>query len=458
MSAMFAICKKRDALGDFLVVAVNSDSSVRGLKGPDRPGSDRKMTGRKFWRRLACVNAVTIFAEPDPMELIRVAATRCPRQGRRLAGRKDLGLGHRSCPRRTSEVIALSRRSKHEYVHRENSQNNIEATLPTIRTRFTEMMKIDLPLIAAPMFLVSNEDIVVESSEAGAIGTFPALNYRPIDKYIEALKAIRQRTKRPIGVNIITNKSNSRQHLDLKHALDAGVELFITSLGSPKQVIEDAHKNGAKVICDVINLEYALKVQDLGADGVIAVASGAGGHAGPTSPFALIPWLKSELDIPIVAAGAISTGASMAAALFSWAPRRFRSVPASSPSREAKVVDAYKDAILKATPDDIVMTTRVSGTPAAVIKTPYIEKSGLELHWALEILKKYKLTKKWATLLIHYMGMKSLENAANKPTWKTVWSAGQSVGMIDEILSCREIIDKMVTEYVEALKATPQKR
>lgn len=329
--------------------------------------------------------------------------------------------------------------------------------MPTIRTRFTEMMKIDLPLIAAPMFLVSNEDIVVESSEAGAIGTFPALNYRPIDKYIEALKAIRQRTKRPIGVNIITNKSNSRQHLDLKHALDAGVELFITSLGSPKQVIEDAHKNGAKVICDVINLEYALKVQDLGADGVIAVASGAGGHAGPTSPFALIPWLKSELDIPIVAAGAISTGASMAAALLLGAEAvsvgtRFIA------SKEAKVVDEYKQAILKATPDDIVMTTRVSGTPAAVIKTPFIEKSGLELHWALEILKNHKLTKKWATLLIHYMGMKSLENAADKPTWKTVWSAGQSVGMIDEILSCREIIDKMVTEYVEALKATPQKR
>ena len=142
------------------------------------------------------------------------------------------------------------------------------------------MMNIQLPIIAAPMFLVSNEDIVVEASEAGGIGTFPALNYRPIEKYKETLRDIKNKTKKPIGVNIIVNKSNTRQNDDLKIALDAGVELFITSLGSPKNVISEAHKNGAKVSCDVTNLEHALKVQEMGADGVIAVSSGAGGHAG----------------------------------------------------------------------------------------------------------------------------------------------------------------------------------
>ncbi len=154
-----------------------------------------------------------------------------------------------------------------------------------IQTPFTEMMKCDLPIIGAPMFLVSNVDMVTAISEAGGVGTFPALNYRPIEEYKKALLEIKSRTQKPIGVNIIVNKSNSRQMEDLKHALDAGVNLFITSLGSPKQVILEAHKNGAKVVCDVTNLEHARKVQDMGADGVIAVSSGAGGHAGPISPW-----------------------------------------------------------------------------------------------------------------------------------------------------------------------------
>ncbi len=324
----------------------------------------------------------------------------------------------------------------------------------TIKTKFTEMMGIDLPIIAAPMFLVSNEDIVVESCEAGALGTFPALNYRPTEKYIEALAAIRRRTRRPIGVNIIVNKSNARRNQDLKYALEAGVELFITSLGSPKEVIEEGHKNGAKIVCDVTNLEHALKVQDMGADGVIAVSAGAGGHAGPISPFVLLPWLRSRLEIPVIAAGGISTGSSMAAALLLGAEAvsvgtRFIA------SKEASVDAAYKNAIVKATPEDIIMTTKLSGTPAAVIKTPFIEKSGAELNWALEILKNHRLTKKWVTPLIHYLGMRALEQAATKPTWKTVWSAGQSVGMINEILSCREIIEKLVAEYFEAVGRLP---
>jgi nitronate monooxygenase len=321
--------------------------------------------------------------------------------------------------------------------------------MKTIPTRITKMFDVQYPLIAAPMFLVSNDDIVVETCEAGGLGCFPALNYRPIEKYIEAMKNIRARTKKPFGVNIIVNKSNARQHQDLKYALEGGVNFFITSLGNPKEVIAEAHKNGAKVFCDVTNLQFALKVQELGADGVIAVAAGAGGHAGPLSPFALIPWLKSQLEIPVIAAGAIANGESMAAALCLGADAvsvgtRFIA------SKEAKVEEAYKQAIVRATPEDIVMTTKISGTPAAVIRTPYIEKSGTELNWALQILKDHPMTKKWATLLIHYLGMRALENAAGSMTWKSVWSAGQSVGAVNEILSCREIVEKMVAEFEEA--------
>ncbi|AHZ84698.1 nitronate monooxygenase [Bdellovibrio bacteriovorus] len=327
--------------------------------------------------------------------------------------------------------------------------------LKKIKTSFTDTMGINYPIIAAPMFLVSNTDIVVEASEAGGIGTFPALNYRPIEQYAEALKNIKSRTKKPIGVNVIVNKSNTRQGEDIKVALDHGVEMFITSLGSPKSVIQDAHKNGAKVFCDVTNLEHALKVQDMGADGVIAVGAGAGGHAGPISPLVLIPWLKTRLQIPIIAAGGIAHGSMISACLALGASgvsvgTRFIA------SREAQVDQSYKDAIVNSTPEDIVMTTRVSGTPAAVINTPYVQKMGTDLPWAMKVLKDYKLTKKYMVPLIHLMGMKSLEAAATKPTWKTVWTAGQSVGLVEEILTVKEIYAKLINEYDESVKSLSQ--
>lgn len=324
-----------------------------------------------------------------------------------------------------------------------------------IPTSFTRLLGIRYPIIGAPMFLVSNVDMVCAISDAGGIGTFPALNFRPIEEYEKALKQIRKRTQNPWGVNIIVNKSNTRQNEDLKYALDNGASLFITSLGSPKDVIADAHRNGAKVFCDVTNLEHAQKVQDLGADGVIAVGSGAGGHAGPISPIVLVPWLREKLTIPIVAAGGFANGRTIAAALALGASAvhigtRFIA------SREAGVDSSYKEAVVNSTPEDIVLTTRISGTPAAVIKTPYIEKLGLDLPWALKILKEHPKTKKYVVPLIHLLGMRALENAATKVTWRTVWSAGQSVGLVHEILSCDEIMRKLVAEYFEAVAELPK--
>ena len=329
------------------------------------------------------------------------------------------------------------------------------STLSKIETPLTKMLGIRYPIIQAPMFLVSNVDMVVAASEAGAIGTFPALNYRPVEKYIEALKEMKTRTKKPIGLNIIVNKSNTRAKEDLKHALDAGVNLFITSLGSPKEVIAEAHKNGAKVVCDVVNLEHAKKVQDLGADGVIAVGTGAGGHAGPLSPIVLVNWLKHELEIPIIAAGGIANGATMASMMAVGAAgvsigTRFIACT------EAKVEQAYKDAIVNSSPEDIVMTTRVSGTPAAVINTPYVQKMGLDLPWYFKLAKDQKTLKKYIVPLIHYLGSKSLEEAATGPSWKTVWSAGQSVGLVDSILPCEEIIRNIVNEYEQTLRDLPK--
>ena len=324
----------------------------------------------------------------------------------------------------------------------------------------TRLLGIRYPIIGAPMFLVSNVDMVVAVSEAGGIGTFPALNYRPIEKYRDAIIEMKKRTKKPIGVNVIVNKSNTRQNEDIKHALDNGVDLFITSLGSPANVIREAHKNGAKVFCDVTNLEHAKKVADLGADGLVAVGTGAGGHAGPISPLVLVPWLAREMKIPVVLAGGVAVGSQMAAALALGAAgvhvgTRFIA------STEAGVDQTYKDAVVTSTPEDIVMTTRVSGTPAAVINTEYVKKIGTDLPLALKIFKDHPLTKKYAVPLIHLLGMKSLEAAAlagpgEKPSWKTVWTAGQSVGLVDEIMSCREIVDRLVREYHESVATLPR--
>lgn len=324
-----------------------------------------------------------------------------------------------------------------------------------IDTDFTKLMNCTLPIIGAPMFLVSNVEMVVAVSEAGGVGTFPALNYRPIEAYRDAVKQMRARTSKPFGVNIIVNKSNTRQADDVRYALEGGVNLFITSLGSPAGVIREAHKQGAKVFCDVTNLEHALKVQDLGADGVIAVGAGAGGHAGPISPLVLVPWLREKLSIPVIAAGGIANGAQIAASLALGASgvsigTRFIA------SKEAGVDQTYKDAVVSSTPEDIVMTTRVSGTPAAVINTPFVQKLGTDLPLYLKLLKDNKHTKKYAVPLIHYLGMKSLEDAAMKPTWKTVWTAGQSVGLVHDILPCTEIMERLAAEYKAAVNGLPR--
>lgn len=319
-----------------------------------------------------------------------------------------------------------------------------------IKTKFTDSFSIKYPIIGAPMFLVSNVEMVVEISEAGALGTLPSLNFRPVEAFQSALKEIKKRTNKPIGVNIIVNKSNLRAPDDLKACLNEGVDLFITSLGNPAEVIREAHKIGSKVYCDVVSLEHAKKVRDLGADGIIAVGSGAGGHAGPISPLVLVPWLAHEIELPVMLAGGVASGEQITAALALGAAgvhvgTRFIA------SRESPVDASYKAAVLRSTPEDIVMTSRISGTPAAVIKTPFIEKQGTELPILLKLLYNNSATRKYAGLLIHVMGMKSLENAAQKTTWKEVWSAGQSVGLIHDEKSCREIVFEMMEQCHKSL-------
>tara|TARA_B100000749_G_scaffold280899_1_gene281041 strand:+ start:126352 stop:127356 length:1005 start_codon:yes stop_codon:yes gene_type:complete len=326
----------------------------------------------------------------------------------------------------------------------------------SISTDFTKMLNIRFPIIGAPMFLVSNEDMVVNISEAGAIGSYPSLNFRPSDEFEKSLKRIKQRTQQPIGVNLIVNKSNPRQADDLKHCLNHGVELFITSLGNPKTIIEEAHKQGAKVICDVTNLEHAKKVQDLGADGVVAVGQGAGGHAGPITPLVLIPWLKSELEIPVIAAGGIANGQTMAAAMALGASAVHVGTRFIASKEAQPVGQDYLQAVVEASPEDIVLSDRISGTPCNFIKTEYFEQVSENMPYLIKQLKKHPLSKKYVVPAIHYLGMKSLEKSVGEKTdRKKVWCAGQTVGLINEIKTCKEIVDEFISQYEETIKNMP---
>lgn len=302
------------------------------------------------------------------------------------------------------------------------------------------------------MFLVSNEAMVAEASNAGGLGAAPSLNWRTTEQFDAALGKIRASTNRPYGINLIVNKSNTRMEADLEVIAKNQVPFVITSLGNPQRVIDVVHAYGGKVFCDVIDLAYALKVQEQGADGVVAVSSGAGGHAGPISPLVLIPYLKEKLRIPVIAAGGIATGQQVLAALALGADAvqigtRFIA------TTEAQVADDYKQAILDSEPEDIVLTRRISGTPAAVIDTPFVKKMGYDLPAWEKFLRRYPFTAKYVKLLRYIRGTKSLENAATKVTWKTVWSAGQGVGLIHDVVPTAEVMKRLVREYWEARDA-----
>lgn len=326
-----------------------------------------------------------------------------------------------------------------------------------IETRFTRMLGIRYPIVAAPMFLVSSPKLVAAVSGAGGLGAMPSHNFRTTELLAAGLSEIRRLTDKPFAVNIIVNQSNPYREDHARACLDAGVPMLISSMGSPRDLISDAHSCGAKVLCDVVDLSYARKVEDMGADGVVAVAAGAGGHAGRTAAQVLVPLLRESLSIPILAAGGIATGRGMLAALALGADGVYAGTRFIA-SDEAEVSEAYKNAILECGPEQILYTARLTGVHANFIKSKGLERMGTELMWPERLILKFGPTKRLARgLRMLYINRRMARSAQGGPkkAWKDVWSAGQTVGLVHEIAPAAQIVHDMISEYENARVLLP---
>lgn len=309
----------------------------------------------------------------------------------------------------------------------------------------TDLLSIKYPIIQAPMFLVSNVAMVKEAMQSGIAGCIPALNYRTLDELRIALRELKASKPKggSFGFNLIVNKSNVKYKGQLEVICEEGCDFIITSLGSPEETINQAHKVGIKVFCDVVDLKFAKKVEGLGADAIIAVNNQAGGHRGDKSPENLITELVSNCSIPIISAGGVGCKTDIDEMLSYGAA----GVSVGSPfiaSVEANVTKEYKQACVDYGAEDIVMTERISGTPCTVINTPYVQKIGTKQTWLESVLNKNRKLKKWVKMIRFSIGMNATKNAATKATYKTVWVAGPSIEYTKQILTTKEIVNRLV--------------
>jgi nitronate monooxygenase len=296
------------------------------------------------------------------------------------------------------------------------------------------------------MFLVSNTKMLIEASQAGIMGCIPSLNFRTPVEFENALIDLQKNCPGAYGINLIVNQSNVflKQHLLLLEKYPP--HFVITSLGSPKEIIDKLSGKGVRIICDVTDLTYAKKVESLGADAVIAVNSGAGGHRGNIPSSILIPLLKQHIKIPIIAAGGIGTGSGILSMLSLGADGCSIGSPFIA-SQESEVNQQYKEAVINYGASDIVLTSKISGTPCTVINTPYQQKVGTELNFLEKLLIKNKQLKKYVKMLTYYKGMKSIKKAAFSATYKTIWCAGPSIEFSKKIETIESIVKRFIKEY-----------
>lgn len=308
----------------------------------------------------------------------------------------------------------------------------------------------------APLFLVSNEEMVMEAIEAGILGCFPSLNYRSTSELDAVLKRLndklvsRKGSYGTYGMNLIVQKANPWFEKHLSVCVENKVPVVITSLGNPKRTIESVHAYGGKVFCDVTNLEHARKCMQSECDGFVAVGQGAGGHAGPFPLLLLTEALRQEFpDIPVLAAGGIANGRAILSVIASGASAAYCGTRFIA-SVEAGVSDEYKEAIVNYRMDDIVLTERISGTPCSVINTEFAKKIGTRQNWFERFMSRNPRTRKYFKMLVQRRGFNWLEGAIKPGSYKSLWCAGQSVEMIHDIKPVKMIVDDMIREFESA--------
>lgn len=309
----------------------------------------------------------------------------------------------------------------------------------------TEILNIKHPIIMAPMFLVSNVAMLVEGMKSGIAACIPALNFRTIEELKTAITKLKKEKVEggSFGINLIVNKSNPKYKKQLQTCCDLGVDFIITSLGNPKETIKKCKPKGIKVFCDVTNLEYAKKVEDLGCDAIIAVNNEAGGHRGNIPPEKLIKSINNACTLPVISAGGVADKEDLNKILSYGAI----GVSVGSPfiaSTEATISKEYKKACVTYGAKDIVLTEKISGTPCTVINTDYVKKIGTKQNWIEATLNKNKKLKKWVKMLRYIKGMNSITKAATSATYKTLWVAGPSIEKTTKIKPVQQIMKRFI--------------
>lgn len=313
-----------------------------------------------------------------------------------------------------------------------------------IKDELLESFNLKIPVVASPMFIVSQLALVKECCKNGIIGTFPALNQRTTEGFEEWLIDLKQEFKNyeeqtgekipPYGVNLIVHRTNPRVQADLEVCVRQQVPIIITSLGAVKELVDEVHGYGGLVFHDVTNPYHARKAISAGVDGLILITAGAGGHAGTNNPMPFIAEIRSVFDGPILLGGNISNGRDVASALQMGADIAYMGTRFIN-TTEAIADEAYKQMIIDAGTDDIVYTAAISGVPANFLKQSLIQSGVPPEMWKLSNKIDFG---------------KELNSEAK--AWKTVWSAGQGSATIKDTLPAAELIARLRREFREAIE------
>jgi len=302
--------------------------------------------------------------------------------------------------------------------------------------------RLSVPVIASPLFIISNPDLVIAQCTAGVVGSFPALNARPAPVLADWIERIQDalathdahhpdRPAAPFAVNQIVHRSNTRLEEDLEACVRFKVPLVITSLGARPELNEAVHSYGGVVLHDIINDRFARKAIEKGADGLVAVAAGAGGHAGTLSPFALMQEVRAWFDGPVALSGAIATGSAVLAAQAMGADFAYIG-SAFIATAEANAAEGYKQAVVDGTADSIVYTNLITGVHGNYLRAS-LASAGLDPD------------------NLPVSDPSAMNFGGDKPkAWKDIWGSGQGIGAVDSVVPTAALVARLVREYKAA--------